>query len=245
MPVEFCAAGADGAGVERRECYRVDAAETDNYLRLWLHADGVGRIEAEIVDLSHKGVGLRLAPDLAPSLGERQEVQLQFHDLEGEPIPVISARLRSVVRTQGGVRYGLDFRPTQNLAEDLPGHLLVLFNRRAARRIAPPEPVAVEVEPAGDGARMGRLRDISWSGAGVDLPARASPERLGRVTLRFRLPGIEPSFALVGHIQHDLLVDDVVRIGVHFDARASERFPVQQAALKRYVATCYLERKPV
>ena len=232
--------GADAEGVERRACERVVPPELDNDLRVRLDGPDGDRVEAEIVDLSYSGVGLRLPAALAPAVERRGEVPLYFEDLRGGVIPPIVARLRSSVQTATTVRLGMDFAPMQDLSRDLPAHLLALFNRRAARRIAPRDPVVVELEPDGEPTSIASLRDISWTGAGVELPVTASLERLQGVELRFDLPGVERRFRLRGDVQYDLLVDDVVRLGIHFDPKASEDFAAQQASLKRYVATCHL-----
>lgn len=232
--------------MDRREHYRVAPLAADQRLHASLQADGGEAFEVEIVDLTRNGIAVRVKSCEESALEPRQAISLHLCDDRGSDIPDIPCEVRSIVRTPGFARYGLRFRTDRSLEEILPPHLLPRFNQRVARRIEPLEPVAVELERS-DGRRVsGRVRDLSWSGLGVAVPAGledAAVDRVQMVAVRFRLAGISQAFCLKGYVQRDLLVDSSVCYGIRFDAEASEDFAAQQAALKRYVAQCFVRGK--
>ena len=231
--------------MERREHYRVAPFPGDRRLHASLEAEGGEAFEVEIVDLTRKGIAVRVKSCEESALEPRQAISLHLCDDRGFDIPDIPCEVRSIVRTPGFERYGLRFR-TDSLEEIVPSHLLPRFNRRVARRIKPMESVEVELERP-DGRRVsGQIRDLSWSGLGMAVPALLEDseiDRAQRVEVRFRLPGISQSFRIQGHVERDLLVDSSVCYGIRFDAHASDDFAAQQSALKRYVACCFARRK--
>ena len=239
--------GADGPGVDRRELYRVDLREDERGLSVAVETAQGHKIEAQLVDLSRKGLALRIPADRAPDVAAREQLWLHFRDPGDRPIAPLRAMVRSVIGTPGFVRYGLRFDPDQDLSQVLPEDLLPRFNQRVARRIRPREEIAIELRPGDDGrAVVGRVRDLSWSGLGASIPAQAHASPLDGardVELRFELPGIRRPLCLRGRIQRDLLIDDRVCYGIRFDPVLSEDFVGQQNAIKRYVARCFIEHK--
>jgi hypothetical protein len=242
----------DGSPAERREVYRVEYQAESYGLAVTLETGVAAPVEAEIVDLSRRGAGLRLPERQAPELVPGADVLLTFrHGATGDPIP-IGGQVRSVIATPGYVRIGVRFCSFDDLTAHLPGHLLPLFNRRVARRVRPEGPIVIELRPRDAATVPGLLRDISWSGMSVAVDARADTlvlEREARIGLHFVLPRERAPLELIGEVQRGLLVDAEVRYGIRFDEQATPDFKRQQLSLKRYVARRYLaeqrsRRKP-
>jgi len=227
--------------------YRVELPRTDPELAVALEVVAGTRIDAELADLSRNGAGLRIASERAPHVVPSQNVILHFSDRRtGHYVP-IAGHMRSVIVTPTACRYGVRFGLTENLEARLPGHWLPRFNQRVARRIRPNSLVEIYLGRADGKMVQGILRDISWSGMSVMIPARdvsSSLDRLEEVEIRFRLPNVNRDFYLIGRIQRDLLIDDTVCYGISFDPLSTQDFKSQQANLRRYVARCRIESDP-
>jgi len=232
--------------VDRRQCYRVPCGpEEDLYATLELEAGEP--VRAEIVTISGRGVGLRLRSQGPAEIVPDQRVRIRFLDQSDPAVALdLAATVRSVISTPGSCLFGLVFDPDENLADRLPARLLPRFNRRAARRVRPLEPVAVELAREDGKSVLGTVRDISWHGVGVIVPAHShhSPlDRLAHVDVRFQLPGIERALCLNGRIQNERLVDSYICYGIQFEPEGTWDYGAQQTALKRYVARCFIARK--
>jgi len=232
--------------MERREHYRVPFDQERSPLHVEIEARPGVRVPAQIADLTRKGIGLRVTREHGLAVAPEQDVKLHF--IEGkEPIGIyVHARIRSVVITPNGWRYGLRFDPKDDVASRLPQRFAPRFNRRVARRTKPMHTISVELIREDGYAISGILRNVSWSGMSVAIPAQlgASPfDRSNEVEARFKLPGISRAFRLVGELKRNLMQDAMLCYGIHFAPERTHEYKSQQAALKRYVAQCFVDAK--
>ncbi len=247
IAIEFEPRSADGHPMERRESYRVKFDVEQHDLQISLSLPGrADRIECELVDLTRHGVGVRIAAGRAPPISADERVRLHFTGEDAGELPAIAATVRSVISTPSYFRYGLRFEACTELREVLPERLLPRFNQRVARRVRPPSALRVELYHTGSERISAVIRDISWSGMSVLVPIRAEYEGLSLhklIELRFSLPGTRQPLQLIGEIQRDLMIDELICYGIRFDAQRTSEFPRQQNVLKRYIARCYLDAK--
>jgi len=231
--------------MERRQSYRVKVEDHDQ-ISVSLEFLGRARIEGELVDLNRRGAGVRIAADRAPHTERDRDVAVHFMEAQAGALPPISAHIRSIIFTPGYCRYGLRFDPHLDLSRCLPVHLLAYFNQRIARRVRPTAPLTVELRNDDGQTLEGIVRDLSWSGMSVTIAASCGERALLRgdgVELQLLLPTHKAPIQLAGVISRDLLVDDRISYGIHFDPRRTPEFAKQQTRLKRYLAHCHLERR--
>ena len=153
----------------RRQHYRVQPSAAER-IEIALLANGLSPDPVRLLDLSAAGAGVELPETARGLLATDQAVTLR----------VTSLRLLAPIDLQGLVcrvdetapcpRVGLRFVDWREHRALLHSDLRTLFNERGAFR-ATPDPlrrVRVEVQtPAG--RRVGRLRDLSVTGVGVEL----------------------------------------------------------------------------
>ena len=165
---------------ERRSVYRVP------YRGLAGHEIGIvleradgERFDAQILDLSIKGVGARFDGERIPDLARRERVTIEI-TLSGHEGPLrIPTTVRSAAVKPGMCRAGFEFRGTGFPRQGLAGRVYSWFNRRGSPRAVAGQSIAASIAcPEGEPIK-GWMIDMSSSG--VTIKVRRSDGRTLRV----------------------------------------------------------------
>jgi c-di-GMP-binding flagellar brake protein YcgR len=188
----------------RRQHYRLQPSHAER-IEIALIAADLPADPVRLLDLSAAGAGLELPEGAHGAMQTDQEVTLRVSsdkllapiDLRGLVCHVDERAPRPRV----GMRF-VDWREHRAL---LHSELRSLFNERAAYRAspAPNRRVRVEVQTPG-GRRIGRLRDLSVTGVGVeleDLGGAVTGDAVGVTVLLPQPYGIVVALAEVRHVQ--------------------------------------------
>ena len=131
----------------RREVSRVKFSEVEKrYLELLVELQSGEVYEADIVDLSSKGIGICL-PESAggmPTLALGERVQLVFLLPQLCKRIVVAGTVRFGSELHGFRRYGFEFEDPREVAKSFPQRLFALLDRRhSQRREVPREDLSV------------------------------------------------------------------------------------------------------
>lgn len=157
--------------VEKRKVYRVPyRSMAGREVSIVLETGTGDRFDAEIVDLSIKGVGIRFSGERLPELDNREGVAIEI-TLSGYEKPLrIPATTRSIFKEPGKRRYGFEFRSGRFPSKGLTSRVYAWFNRRRSPRAVPTEGVEVHLARFGLDPIKGSLVDICSEGATAELP---------------------------------------------------------------------------
>jgi hypothetical protein len=223
---------------ERRKQYRVPfegergSRDADEEVRAYVGgtADGVGRIEAEVQDLSAGGVRLATISEARAPGAVGSKVHFWLVDRPNRVEVGFEAVVLQRLEQPAKRVFGLEFTDPR-VVETLHRHptLARLFNRRAALRVRPdprdgevqctvvarrgPVPPAGGVD-AGGAIEPGVLVDLSVNGLGVDVGEAFERRMVGhdRVDCTFRLPGTDTRLTIAGRVVRRLLRDSGGRV---------------------------------
>ena len=177
----------------RRKQYRV-TARFDELVQLELLGPKVHARNVQLQDLSAGGAGVVLPKSTQGMLRMRDRIELRLSSPKLQDGPVtMFARICHLDERLPRPRVGLAFESWREHRALLDSDLRELFNEREAFRVEPGrDPIITEVSTMNRRVRlMGRIRDISVLGFGLELPLEAA-ERLKSgttVSLRFTFPG--------------------------------------------------------
>jgi c-di-GMP-binding flagellar brake protein YcgR len=177
----------------RRKQYRV-TARFDELVQLELLGPKVHAKNVLLQDLSAGGAGVVLPQTASGMLRLRDRIELRLMSPKLAEGPVqMHARICHLDERLPRPRVGLAFESWREHRALLDSDLRELFNEREAFRVEPGrDPIITEVATLNRRVRlMGRIRDISVLGFGLELPMEAA-ERLKSgmtVSLRFTFPG--------------------------------------------------------
>jgi len=177
----------------RRKQYRV-TARFDELVQLELLGPKVHAKNVLLQDLSAGGAGVVLPKSAHGMLRLRDRIELRLISPKLSDGPVtMFARICHLDERLARPRVGLAFESWREHRALLDSDLRELFNEREAFRVEPGrDPIITEVSTRNRRVRlMGRIRDISVLGFGLELPFEAA-ERLKSgmtVSLRFTFPG--------------------------------------------------------
>ncbi len=157
--------------MEKRQVYRVPGQRLPaGAVAIVLETADGSRFDAEILDLSIKGVGARFDGQTLPDLDLRHEVTIEVV-LSGEEPWRLPAIMRSGFKASNWCRYGFEFVGDKVRAGGVASRIYHWFNRRSSERAAPEaeRPIEVFFEQPGEVLTKGRLTNISSGGAAVEV----------------------------------------------------------------------------
>lgn len=154
-----------------REVYRVPYRElADREVAIVLETDGGERFDAEIIDLSIKGVGTRFEGRGRPDLDLRDEVIIEITMSGWEQPSRIPAILRSAFQAPGWCRYGFEFTGGELPARGLARSIYRWLDRRSpAGAGAADLPIEVCFERSSEGPVKGSMVNLCSGGASVEV----------------------------------------------------------------------------
>ena len=227
---------------ERRTKHRVPP-QGDNPLEVSLFVSAEKPVEAELLDLSLSGVGLRLPAPLVEAVPDGQEVQIRFTATRHERSFTVPALARNRRKENGTSRCGFQFVEPQRFFKKLDSAFWRLFNRREAFRVTGGTGAVQQIRLEGGGVSAdGRLLDVSVAGLAVDVPTEnaAALGQVDQVHLSFTPLEGGGGVQIDGVIRYRTISGDDVRFGVefasaegHMKALAEYMAQRQEALLKR------------
>ena len=233
--------------------------DPDEYIPFKLSSDGGRRAVGRMRDISVAGASLELPLQADPGFVKNESVQiaLQLHDARRSF--ELAGKVRRVLTTRHHIVYGIEFDVTHPTAREKqhralerlmaeitlveqndPGARLVA-ERRAAKRAKPGHELSLSIELRGRGERRACsvLRDISFTGMGVIVPAADDPEFAPDEEMELTLQLPYDSVDLTARIRRGLLVDTQVCYGLEFDTTPSD--DASAMALRTFVELLMLE----
>jgi hypothetical protein len=218
---------------QQRDLYR---CVPDAQLQATLRVDNFGDAPGELMDLSARGAGVRVAFIEDPNLTADDHVEVLFGDGEGAPVctPARVARVEQV--GDAHLRYGLEFLDDGTLLPQLDGFYRRFFNRRSHGRL-PMGHRHLRVTIDGEDGRCSAIfGDLSEQGLGLfvsqNAPLVLRPRQ--RVAFVFRLPGIRAPFRGTALVRYATKVTDRKLFGLEFDTRDTD-FAPRLTELRQYV----------
>ncbi len=160
-----------GSGLEKRQVYRVPGQQLrGGTVAIVLETAEGARFDAEILDLSIKGVGARFQGHPLPDLDLRDDVTIEVL-VSGEQPWRLPAIMRSAFKTPNWSRYGFEFVGDKAQTGGFASRIYHWFNRRSSPRAEPDaeRPIEVFFEQPGEELTKGRLTNISSGGAAVEV----------------------------------------------------------------------------
>jgi len=219
---------------ERRAEVRVDAAGTR--IAKVSFRTNIQFVEAELVDTSSRGVGLRVAKSSAEDMRSGAEIVIRF-DSKHDRRPVITkAGVRSLVDEGETLRIGAEFTSTDHFYPQLTDKLWTFFNRRSKFRVRTPKTMIARVIWPGSQLNL-PMHDLSVDGVGINLTPEdvvGSPEE-GPWRVTFRLPDVGKALKISLHCAHLTRRTVSQRIGFQFDGKETRDFGVLQKQVQQYV----------
>jgi hypothetical protein len=196
-------------------------------------------VQAELVDLSTRGIGVRIPGRRRAELvvGDLYQVTIgsQVHPDIATPVQLRA----STEEGEDAWRYGFEFIDVGGLYEQLDDFFVRYLNRRHDERLrlAGRERIQLTLDWEG-GRREVHVFDVSSGGVGFSLSAQDLPalEPGARVAVSFRLPGAATE--LVGHatLARLTLLGSSFVLGLAFDFEEPEGLALGRPELERYLA---------
>jgi len=220
-----------------RACYRVGRDHGLDAFELVLHLVDGRAIAAQLDDLSLGGLtaqSIALA-DVGLERGSALEIELC-----AEPLGLsvrVPARISHMRKHGGRARVGIEFTNREELQRELSPECFRFFNRRSAPRavVLPSERIDVALM-ARDSARLiGRLHDLSVSGAAVWISGAQTRELSegSTVSVGFQAePGAE-RIELSGSVRWLQHSDGPLLCGIRFDPEVTAEYEQQRRELER------------
>lgn len=204
----------------RRRQYRV-TERFDELVQIELLGPKVHARNVVLQDLSAGGAGIVLPKTASGMLRLRDRIELHLISPKLSNGPVrMHAKVCHLDERGLEPKVGISFESWREHRVLLDSELRSLFNEREAFRVEPGlDPILVEVlARAGRVRLMGRLRDVSVLGLGVQLPLEATERlRVGMsVMLRFALPGSSEVIEAPCQVRHMRVDGSLRRSGIGF-----------------------------
>ena len=222
----------------RRRQYRVRPAIAKQ-IQIELIGPRVRTSSVRLLDLSAAGAGLELPRSVHGLLRSGDLMHLKISsDRLAEPL-VMNGRLCHVDEGAEQPRVGLRFVDWRKHRDALDVELKGLFNEREAFRVEAlaDRPVRLEVE-CGTGLVVGRLRDLSLLGIGLQLDRAGGPITDEAVSLRLFLPTLEAPVLAVAEVRYVGALALGTQVGLELVADRRE-----QTRLQRVLAPWIMERQ--
>jgi hypothetical protein len=210
---------------DRRSLYRSRVLNPEQ-LTAHVVTPSRGFVSVEVVDMSIRGVGLRVPFEHDPELsaGDLVEVQIAC-DKEGWTISTPAQARQRHQPDERHIQYGFEFVNTGDLYAQLEDALGRYFNRRRSPRVRPADDAQPKVRlHCGTHRTTGTLNDLSVLGMSVIVPhvAAAQLEVGDEVELSFTLPEGRGPLEGSGFVRHRRRMGPNDLVGIEFDlSRAS------------------------
>ena len=223
---------------ERRSSYR-DSPSSNAAVRVEVSGER-GRALGRVKDLSLTGAAVQISAEQTTAFVSGEKVTLLLHFQQGRPVHV-EAIVRTQTEMEGFWQYGFAFLTPSAIRAKLPASLLRAFNERAAFRVEPDVPVAVELCMSNRGFRVpGHMRDISFDGLGVVVHDEAGAQLAPGldVSAEFRLPGQDRFLICEALIRNRrTLKKGVVLLGLRFNRKSPSSVGSHFRDVTEYVMT--------
>jgi c-di-GMP-binding flagellar brake protein YcgR len=222
---------------DQRAQYRKRPSKAQR-LEATLDIPGWPSLTVELVDLTMRGVGLRVpfASDRNLKIGDI--VELKIGAMMRDEIATPARVVNSGPDGESHVRYGFEFLNIGNLYSQLDGFYSRHFNRRRNTRVLPALDRKIQAALTWSGEELHvQVFDVSESGIGLVLTRDSAARVLDvkRFGVRFKLPGREEELAGPVSVRHRTPVHQHTLLGLTYDLETPVGFVRHLAAIRAFV----------
>lgn len=223
------------SSAEKRRQYRIPQSKK-HPLSATLKRDSEA-IQADFVDVSVHGVGLRIAAERGAKLVLGEVLELTVMSLTHGKVTTPG---KLVYKKSDGKhsRVGFEFVNIGDLYSQLDAFYSRIFNRRRAVRVRPELDRKLTVTMRWPGKELkASITNVSETGVGIVLPAETATqiEGVDKVAIQFKLPGSAEDLHGAAFVRNKNPVSGQVVYGLMFDFDQPSSLQTRRAEIGAYV----------